>query len=284
MEEISKIGVIGSGLMGSGIAQVAAAAGYPVVFCDISSEIVQKGCDSIAARLKKNVAKGKLAQEEAERIIKAISCTADYQDLSDVDFIFEAIYENMDAKKQLYAGIDAICKKDCIFATNTSGLSVTEIASATKRADRVIGTHFFNPVPVMKLVELIRGQDTSDETFDVAGRLCADLGKTAITVQEAPLFCVNRILVPMLNEAMFVLAEGVATKEDIDTGMVLGTNQPIGPLALADLIGLDTLLMIMDTLYRETADSKYRPCPLLRKMVRAGKFGRKSGEGFYQYS
>lgn len=283
VDGISKIGVIGSGLMGSGIAQVAAAAGFPVVFCDVSTTIVEKGYESIKTRLQKSVAKGKLAEDEMEKILNAITCTTHYEDLADVDFLFEAIHENMAAKKQLYAGIDGICRETCIFASNTSGLSVTEMASATGRADRFVGTHFFNPVPVMKLIELVRGYETSDATYETARRLCDALGKTTITVAESPLFCVNRILIPMLNEAMFVLAEGVATKEDIDTGMVLGTNQPLGPLALSDLIGLDTLLMIMDTLYNETADSKYRPCPLLRKMVRAGKLGRKSGEGFFQY-
>lgn len=284
IEGIKKVGVIGSGLMGSGIAQVVATAGYPVIFCDVSKGIVNKGYESIKKQLQKSVEKGKLSQNEMDHILNLIVCTDDYNDLTDVDFIFEAVFENMNVKKELYAKIDSICKESCIFASNTSGLSVTEIAAATERADRFIGSHFFNPVPVMKLVEIIRGYDTSEVTYKVAKQLCGDIGKTTITVNEAPLFCVNRILIPMLNEAMFVLSEGIATKEDIDTGMMLGTNQPIGPLALSDLIGLDTLMMVMETLYNETSDSKYRPCPILKKMVRAGKYGRKSGEGFYKYN
>lgn len=284
VQGIEKVGVIGSGLMGNGIAEIVAKAGYPVVFCDVSQEIVERGFNSIKDRLEKAVGKGKMTQEEMDKALGQITCTANYEDLADVDFIYEAIFENMDAKKELYKKIDGICKESCVFASNTSGLSITEIASATKRSDKVVGTHFFNPVPVMKLVELIRGYDTSDETYEVAKAVSEDIKKTTITVNEAPLFCVNRILVPMLNEAMFVLYEGIATKEDIDTGMVLGTNQPIGPLALSDLIGLDTLLMVMETLYDETDDSKYRPCPLLKKLVRGGKFGRKSGEGFYKYN
>jgi len=284
IEGIKKVGVIGSGLMGSGIAQVVATAGYPVIFCDVSKGIVNKGYESIKKQLQKSVEKGKLSQNEMDHILNLIVCTDDYNDLTDVDFIFEAVFENMNVKKELYAKIDSICKESCIFASNTSGLSVTEIAAATERADRFIGSHFFNPVPVMKLVEIIRGYDTSEVTYKVTKQLCGDIGKTTITVNEAPLFCVNRILIPMLNEAMFVLSEGIATKEDIDTGMMLGTNQPIGPLALSDLIGLDTLMMVMETLYNETSDSKYRPCPILKKMVRAGKYGRKSGEGFYKYN
>jgi len=284
IEGIKKVGVIGSGLMGSGIAQVVATAGYPVIFCDVSKGIVNKGYESIKKQLLKSVEKGKLSQNEMNHILNLIVCTDEYNDLTDVDFIFEAVFENMNVKKELYAKIDSICKESCIFASNTSGLSVTEIAAATERADRFIGSHFFNPVPVMKLVEIIRGYDTSEATYKVTKQLCGDIGKTTITVNEAPLFCVNRILIPMLNEAMFVLSEGIATKEDIDTGMMLGTNQPIGPLALSDLIGLDTLMMVMETLYNETSDSKYRPCPILKKMVRAGKYGRKSGEGFYKYN
>ena len=284
IEGIKKVGVIGSGLMGSGIAQVVATAGYPVIFCDVSKGIVNKGYESIKKQLQKSVEKGKLSQNEMNHILNLIVCTDEYNDLTDVDFIFEAVFENMNVKKELYAKIDSICKESCIFASNTSGLSVTEIAAATERTDRFIGSHFFNPVPVMKLVEIIRGYDTSEATYKVTKQLCGDIGKTTITVNEAPLFCVNRILIPMLNEAMFVLSEGIATKEDIDTGMMLGTNQPIGPLALSDLIGLDTLMMVMETLYNETSDSKYRPCPILKKMVRAGKYGRKSGEGFYKYN
>lgn len=283
LQDVKTVGVVGSGLMGNGIAQIIAQAGYPVVFCDVSIEIVKKGYDAIAGRLKKDIAKGKKTTDEVEAVLNRIKPTQNYEDLKDVDFMFEAIFENMDVKKKFYSQIDAICKPECIFATNTSGLSITEIASVTKRASQVIGTHFFNPVPVMELLEVIRGYSTSEETYQLTLEVGKKIGKTTITVQEAPLFCVNRILVPMLNEAMFVLSEGIATKEDIDTGMRLGANHPIGPLALADLVGLDTLLMVMETLYRETADSKYRPCPLLVKMVRAGCYGRKNGKGFYTY-
>lgn len=283
IEAVKKVGVVGSGLMGNGIAQIVAAAGYPVVFCDISAEVVQRGYQAIEKRVRKEVEKGKRTEASATELLGRFTLTADYKDLSDVDVIYEAIFEKMEVKKEFYAKVDAICKPECVFATNTSGLSVTEIASATKRPEQVIGTHFFNPVPVMKLLEIIRGYETSEETYQLILALGEKIGKTNITVNEAPLFCVNRILVPMMNEAMFVLQEGIASREDIDTGMILGANHPIGPLALADLVGLDTLLMVMETLYNETKDSKYRPCTLLVKMVRAGHYGRKNGRGFYTY-
>ncbi len=284
LKDIKTIGVVGSGLMGNGIAQIVAAAGFPVVFCDINDELVNRGYDAIEKRLRKDVTKEKLTEADANAILARFTKTTDYNALADVDMIFEAIFEKMDVKKEFYGKIDAICKPSCVFCTNTSGLSITEIASATKRPDRFIGTHFFNPVPVMKLLELVRGYHTSDETYELLKEVGPQIGKTTITVQEAPLFAVNRILVPMMNEAMFVLYEGIATKEDIDTGMKLGCNMPIGPLALADLVGLDTLLMVMETLYNETSDSKYRPCPLLIKLVRAGCYGMKNGEGFYKYN
>ncbi|MDR3349785.1 MAG: 3-hydroxybutyryl-CoA dehydrogenase [Acidaminococcales bacterium] len=281
---IKKIGVVGSGLMGNGIAQIVAAAGYGVVFCDISQQNLDKGYKAIAARLEKEVKNGKRSSASKEELLSKIKATVNYEDLADIDYLYEAVFEEIRTKKELYGKISKICQPACIFSTNTSGLSISEIASVTDRPDKFIGTHFFNPVPVMKLLEIIRGYDTSDATYETAVAVGKSIGKEIITVAEAPLFCVNRILVPMLNEAMFVLSEGIATKEDIDKGMALGANHPIGPLALADLVGLDTLLQVIKTLYEETGDSKYRPCPLLVKMVRAGKYGRKNGKGFYAYN
>jgi 3-hydroxybutyryl-CoA dehydrogenase len=270
--------------MGNGIAQIVAAAGYHVVFCDISQENLDKGHKAIAARLEKDAKGGKISSATKEGILSRIAPTVKYENLADVDYVYEAVFEDITIKKDLYIKLSKVCKPSCIFSTNTSGLSISEIASFTDRSDKVIGTHFFNPVPVMKLLEIIRGYDTAEETYETAVTVGKAIGKEIITVEEAPLFCVNRILVPMLNEAMFVLSEGIAAKEDIDKGMMLGANHPIGPLALADLVGLDTLLSVIKTLYEETGDSKYRPCPLLVKMVRAGKYGRKNGKGFYVYN
>lgn len=284
LNDIKKVGIVGSGLMGNGIAQTVAAAGYDVILCDLNMELVNRGFEAIKKRVDKDVQKGKITEENRNDLINRMTIVDSYEALSEVDLIIEAIVEKMEVKKDLYRKIDTICKPDCIFATNTSGLSITEIGSSTKRSDKVIGTHFFNPVPVMKLLEIIRGYDTSDNTYEVAKSFGVRIGKEVITVNEAPLFAVNRILAPMMNEAIFVLQESIATREDIDKGMVLGANHPIGPLALADLVGLDTLLMVMETIYHETHDSKYRPCTLLTKMVRAGHFGRKSGKGFYDYN
>ena len=283
INDVKEIGVVGGGQMGSGIAQIVATAGYPVTFCDVSNEAAEKGKLGIEKKLAKDAAKGKISTDEAEAIAGRITPSADFQALANVDVVFEAIFEKMEVKKEFYSKIDAICKPECVFCTNTSGLSITEIASVTKRSDKFIGTHFFFPVPVMKLLEIIRGYDTGEETYQLALALGAKIGKTTITVNEAPLFAVNRILIPMLNEAMFVLQEGIASREDIDTGMKLGTNHPVGPLELSDMVGLDTLLMVMETLYNETRDSKYRPCTLLVKMVRAGHYGVKTGKGFYEY-
>jgi 3-hydroxybutyryl-CoA dehydrogenase len=281
--EIKTIAVIGAGTMGNGIAQVAAEAGFTVIMRDLEEPFVQRGLATIKKNLGRAVEKGKKSQADADAVLGRIRGTIDLGDLKDADLVIEAVVENMPLKKELYAQLEAICKPEAILASNTSGLSITEMAAATKRPEKVVGMHFFNPVPVMKLVEVIKGAETADTTYDTAMELSRKLGKEPITVNEAPLFVVNRILVPMINEAAFVLMEGIASAEDIDRGMMLGANHPIGPLALADLVGLDVLLAVMDTLYLETGDSKYRTCPLIRKLVRAGHFGRKTGRGFYTY-
>lgn len=283
MQVISKTGVAGAGTMGNGIAQILAAAGFPVIMYDISNEILDNGLKNIKKNLAREVEKGKRTEEEAVKIIGSIELTTDLQDLSDVDLVVEAVFEKMEVKKALYGRLDQICMPETCLLSNTSGLSLTEIASATKRPEKVAGMHFFNPVPAMKLVEVIRGVNTSEETCAMAMDLARRIGKDPIIVKEAPLFAVNRILVPMINEAFFVLDEGIASAEDIDKGMRLGASHPMGPLALADLIGLDTLLMVQETIYHETEDSKYRPAPLLRKLVRAGHYGRKTGRGVYSY-
>ena len=283
--EIKKICVLGAGLMGAGIAQTAAQAGFDVSIRDMEDRFVENGMASIKNNLDRAVSKGKMEKDEALKVMSRIKGTINLKEAAcDADMVIEAIIEVMEVKKEVYKELDTICKKETIFASNTSGLSITEMASVTQRPGQVIGMHFFNPVPVMKLVELIKGFSTSDETLDIAIAYVEKIKKTAIEVQEAPGFAVNRILCPMINEAIFVLAEGIASAKDIDDGMMLGANHPIGPLALADMVGLDTILFVLDGFHKELGEDKYRPATLLRKMVRAGYLGRKSGKGFYDYT
>ncbi len=281
--DIKKICVLGAGLMGNGIAQVCAQAGYQVAMRDIEQRFIDNGMNTIKKNLNREVEKGKRTQEDMKAVLGRIKPVLDLKEAAaDADIVVEVILEVMEAKKKVYAELEAIAKPGCLFFTNTSGLSITEMASQTKRPDKFIGTHFFNPVPVMKLLEVIRGYQTSDETLEIAKAWGKSLGKEVIVVNEAPAFAVNRLLCVMLNEAFFALGEGVASAEDIDKGMVLGCNHPIGPLKLADMVGLDTLLRIMEGLRREMGD-KYIPAPLLVKLVRAGRFGMKTGKGVYEY-
>ena len=278
-----KIAIIGTGTMGNGIAQAFAQGGYDVVMKDLSDELLQKAVKNIDNSLSRLVAKEKLSENDKQQILSRITTTLSYDDIKDAGLVVEAIAENMELKKRVFRELDEACNADCILASNTSSLSITEIAAATKRPEKVIGMHFFNPVPVLKLVEVIRGQLTSDSVYDCVSGIAKEIGKVPVQVTEAPGFLVNRLLIPMINEGIGALADGVASKEEIDDAMKLGAGHPIGPLALADLVGLDVCLAIMEVLHKEFGDDKYRAHPLLRKMVRANLLGRKTGIGFYDY-
>ena len=280
---MKNIVVIGGGTMGNGIAHTAAASGFPVTLVDIDEAILQRALSTITANLQRGVDKGKMTAEERDAVVARIRTHTQLESIGHADIVIEAIIENLEAKTGLFAKLDAITRPECILASNTSSISITKIAAATKRPDKVIGMHFMNPVPVMTLVEVIRGIATSDETWQKVEDLAKRMGKTAIEVNDYPGFISNRVLMPMINEAIFALYEGVATREAIDGVMKLGMNHPMGPLTLADFIGLDVCLAILRVLEQGFGDPKYRPCPLLVKMVDAGWLGRKSGRGFYEY-
>ena len=280
---IQTIGIVGAGTMGNGIAQTCAAAGLQVVMVDIAQAAVDKGVATVAGSLDRLIKKDKLSEVDKTSIMGRIKASVNYDDLKSAQLVIEAATENKELKIKILKQLDALLAPECLIATNTSSISITQLGAAISRPEQFIGMHFFNPVPMMALVEVIRGLQTSDDTHDAVFAMAKALGKTPITVKNNPGFVVNRILVPMINEAFFVLAEGLATPDDIDAGMKLGCNQPIGPLALADMIGLDVCLAVMDVYLAEFGDSKYRPCPLLKEMVAAGRLGRKTGRGVYSY-
>jgi 3-hydroxybutyryl-CoA dehydrogenase len=281
--EVQTLGVVGAGLMGNGIAQVAAMSGLRVIMSDMKDEFVQRGLDNISKILSRSVDKATMSIEEKDAILGRIKTTIDNNDMAAADFVVEAATENEPLKFQIFQDLDEICRPEVILATNTSSIPIGRIAAQTQRPEKVIGMHFMNPVPVMKLVEVIPGLATSDDTLKITWDLASKFGKTPVKANDYPAFIANRILMPMINEAIYCLYHDVGTRDDIDTVMKLGMNHPMGPLALADLIGLDTCLAIMETLYNGFSDSKYRPCPLLRKYVEAGWLGRKTGRGFYEY-
>ena len=283
MGNIKTVGVIGGGTMGNGIAHVAARSGFKVILHDIEQRSLDQALSTITKNLEREVAKGKITGDDKAAALSRIVPATKNSALSDVDFVIEAVVENVDIKSRVFGAMDEIARPDVILASNTSSISITKIASKTKRPGKVIGMHFMNPVPVMTLVEIVRGLSTSDETSQTTNRLAVSLGKTPVEVNDYPGFVSNRVLMPMINEAIFCVMEGVGTPEAVDSVMKLGMNHPIGPLALADLIGLDVCLDIMEVLHTGLGDPKHRPCPLLRRMVDAGQLGRKSGRGFYEY-
>ncbi|HQD90385.1 MAG TPA: 3-hydroxyacyl-CoA dehydrogenase NAD-binding domain-containing protein [Syntrophomonadaceae bacterium] len=281
---MKKVGVVGAGTMGAGIAQVTAEAGYEVILIDLEDKIVNRGMENILKNWSKAIKKGTLTAKEVDQIKVRLTGTTNYDNLNDCQLVIEAVVEKMSIKKELFAKLDDICPAETLFASNTSALSITELAAATKRPNQVIGVHFFNPVPVMKLVELIPGAETTAETVTAMKEYCSAIGKEAIVVKESPGFIVNRLLIPYINEAAIIYDQGVASPAEIDQAMKLGANMPMGPLALADLIGIDVCLMIMEYFFDEMADSKYRPALAFKQKVRAGHLGRKTGKGFFDYN